>query len=221
MPSPPLPADLPHTLDAMHLKVRDAFARADLADYGRYLASELRYVDARGRVQTREQLLRSVGVQFARLVSFHSAFSRETLLMNGEDAVERGTQDASISLRVFLWFEVRWQVARRGRHMAPGDRSPVAAPRSGPRDGGHTSRWFRLRRTELRTGKCRRRCAPRKIGHLERLEQQRMHPTAPTDSVSVGGVRPHRDLSVVAARRRYRPRPNDEVRIAGTSEDHT
>jgi len=116
MPTPPLPADLPQALDATHLKVRDAFARADLADYGRYLASELRYVDARGRVQTRDQLLKSVGVQFARLVSFHSAFSRETLLMSGEDAVERGTQEATISLRVFAWFEVRWRVTRRGRY---------------------------------------------------------------------------------------------------------
>jgi len=116
MPSPPLSADLPQALDSVHLKVRDAFARADLADYGRYLASELRYVDPRGRVQTREQLLRSVGMQLARLVSFHSAFSRETLLMNGEEAVELGTQEAAISLRVFAWFEVRWQVTRRGRY---------------------------------------------------------------------------------------------------------
>jgi uncharacterized protein DUF4440 len=111
-----LPADLPQALDAVHVKVRDAFARADLADYGRYLAPDLRYVDARGRVQTREQLLRSVGVQFARLVSFDSAFTRETLLMNGEDAVESGTQEAAISLRLFVWFEVRWKVARRGRY---------------------------------------------------------------------------------------------------------
>jgi hypothetical protein len=116
MPSPPLPADLPQTLDAVHVNVRDAFASADLAAYGRYLAAELRYVDPRGRVQTREQLLRSVGTQFARLVGFHSAFSRETLLMNGENAVERGTQEAAISLRVFVWFEVRWQVTRRGRY---------------------------------------------------------------------------------------------------------
>jgi hypothetical protein len=111
-----LPADLPQTLDAVHSRVRDAFARADLADYGRYVSSELRYVDARGRVQTREQLLRSVRVQLARLVGFHSAFSRETLLVNGEDAVEHGTQEAALSLRVFVWFEVRWQVTRRGRY---------------------------------------------------------------------------------------------------------
>ena len=100
----------------MHVKVRDAFARADLADYGRYLASELRYVDPRGRVQTRDQLLRSVGVQFARLVSFDSAFARETLLMDGAEAVESGTQKAAISLRIFVWFEVRWQITRRGRY---------------------------------------------------------------------------------------------------------
>jgi len=40
----------------VHLKVRDAFARADLADYGCDLAPDLRHVDPRGRVQTRDQL---------------------------------------------------------------------------------------------------------------------------------------------------------------------
>jgi hypothetical protein len=116
MTPPPLPADLPQSLETVHLKVRDAFARADLADYGRYLAPDLRYVDPRGRVQTREQLLKSLGVQFARLVSFRSTFARETLLMSGEDTVESGIQEAAIALRMFALFEVRWQVTRRGRY---------------------------------------------------------------------------------------------------------
>src|SRR6476661_1127872 len=111
-----LPADLPQSLDTVHLKVCDAFARADLADYGRYLALDLRYVDPRGRVQTREQVLKSLGAQFARLVSFDSTFARETLLMSGEDIVESGLQEAAIALRVFALFEVRWQVTRRGRY---------------------------------------------------------------------------------------------------------
>lgn len=114
MPAPLLPVDLPQSLDTVHLKVRDAFARGDLADYGRYLAPDLRYVDPLGRVQTREQLLQSVGVQFARLVSFSSTFARETLLMNGEDVIESGVQEAAIALRVFALFEIRWQVTRRG-----------------------------------------------------------------------------------------------------------
>jgi hypothetical protein len=116
MSSPPLPGDLPQSLDAVHLKVRDAFARADLADYARYLAPDLRYVDPRGRVQTRDQVLRSVRIQFARLVNFRSSFARESLRVNGEDVVEYGVQQAAIALRVFVLFEIRWQVIRRGRY---------------------------------------------------------------------------------------------------------
>jgi hypothetical protein len=116
MSEPPLPADLPESLDAIHLKVRDAFAHADLNEYGRYLASDLRYVDPRGRVQSRAQLLKSVGAQFARLVSFRNAFARDSLLMNGEDVVESGVQEAEIAIRAFALFEVRWRVERRGRY---------------------------------------------------------------------------------------------------------
>jgi hypothetical protein len=116
MPASLLPVDLPQSLDAVHLKVRDAFARRDLADYGRYLAPDLRYVEPHGRVQTRAQLLKSVSVQLARLVSFESTFARDTLLMSGEDVIETGVQEAAIALRVFALFEIRWQVTRGGRY---------------------------------------------------------------------------------------------------------
>jgi hypothetical protein len=116
MPAAPLPVDLPQTLDAVHLTVRDAFARADLADYARYLAPDLRYIDPRGRVQSRDELLESLRRQFARLVSFRSTFARETLHVSGEDVIESGVQEAGIALRVFALFEVRWEVRRRGRY---------------------------------------------------------------------------------------------------------
>jgi hypothetical protein len=112
---PLLRADLPQSLDAVHLEVRQAFARADLAGYARYLAPDLRYIDTRGRVQTREELLASLRRQFARLVRFRSSFARETLVASGEDVTECGVQDGNIALRLFGLFEIRFVVRRRGR----------------------------------------------------------------------------------------------------------
>jgi hypothetical protein len=111
-----LPPDLPGSLDAVHLRIRDAFSRRDLAAYGRHVAEDLTYVDPRGRVQNRPQLLRSVRRQLARLVSFSSHFERESLILENADAVETGTQTAAIAIRVFAVFEVRWRVTRHGRY---------------------------------------------------------------------------------------------------------
>lgn len=111
-----LPADTPSSLDAVHVAVREAFARADLPAYAQYLAPDLRYVDPRGRVQSREQLLAEVQRQFDRLVTFRSEFTRESLVEAGDDIIETGVHDAAIALRIFIFFEVRWQVSRRGRY---------------------------------------------------------------------------------------------------------
>ena len=111
-----LPQDLPGSLDAVHVRVREAFKQRDLKAYAQYLAEDLTYIDPKTRVQNRQDLLRSVRRQFARLLSFYSHFDRESLSVEGSDAVETGTQTAAIALRVFLVLEVRWRVTRHGRY---------------------------------------------------------------------------------------------------------
>lgn len=116
MPQAPPAPDLPGSLDAVHLRVREAFRRRDLAAYARHLAEDLTYVDAKARAQNRRGLLDSLQTQFARLVSFDSHFDRESLVLEDGDAVETGTQTSAIALRVFLVLEVRWRVTRHGRY---------------------------------------------------------------------------------------------------------
>ena len=111
-----LPPDLPGSLDTVHLQVREAFRQRDLAAYSRYLAEDLVYVDPNGRVQNRQAVLSSVRRQFARLVRFQSHFERESLAIEGANAIEIGAQSAAIAIRVFLVLEVRWRVTRRGRY---------------------------------------------------------------------------------------------------------
>jgi hypothetical protein len=111
-----LPRDLPGSLDAVHVAMREAFARAYLPTYAEYLAPDLRYVDAGGRVHSRERLLSDVQRQFERLVSFRSQFTRESWVVDGEAVIETGAQDAAIALRIFGFFEVRWQITRRGHY---------------------------------------------------------------------------------------------------------
>ncbi len=100
----------------MHLAVREAFQRRDLDAYLAHFAADLHYRDASGRVQTRDGIGRSVKAQMDRLVAFDSAFERESLRATEREAVETGTQTASISLRWLLVFALRWTVRRRGRY---------------------------------------------------------------------------------------------------------
>jgi len=109
-----LPADLPASLDAIHIKVREAFRRRDLPAYARYFDSKVDYRDARGHRQTRDELLSSVSRQLERLTTFTSSFTRESLAVVDGDAVEVGSQQASIALRIVLVLEVRWTVRRHG-----------------------------------------------------------------------------------------------------------
>jgi len=109
-----LPADLPASLDAIHIKVREAFARRDLPAYARYFDSEVDYRDAKGRRLTRDELLSSVSRQLERLTAFTSSFTRESLAVVDGDAVEVGSQHATIALRILLLLELRWTVRRHG-----------------------------------------------------------------------------------------------------------
>ncbi len=116
MSSAPLPPDLPGSLDAIHVAVREAFQRRDLAAYLEYFAADLSCRDADGRVQTREEIGRSVRAQLERLVAFTSSFERESLQAEAQDVVETGTQTASISLRWLFILAMHWTVRRRGRY---------------------------------------------------------------------------------------------------------
>ena len=109
-----LPADPPASLDAIHIKVREAFRRRELSAYARYFDNEVDYSDAKGRRQTRDELLSSVSRQLERLTTFTSSFTRESLAVVDGDAVEVGSQHASIALRIWLVLELRWTVRRHG-----------------------------------------------------------------------------------------------------------
>jgi ketosteroid isomerase-like protein len=111
-----LPADLPASLDAVHERIRDAFQSRDLAAYLTCLAPDLAYREAGGRLVTREGLAASVARQFERLVTFHSDFDRAGLVAAGEEAIETGTQTASIALRWFGFLAIRWTVRRSGKY---------------------------------------------------------------------------------------------------------
>lgn len=111
-----LPADLPGSLDAVHQRVRAAFQARDLSAYLQYVAPDLRYREVGGRLITREGLANSVAGQFQRLLAFDSDFDRATLVAAGEEAIETGTQRASIALRWLGFLAIRWSVRRSGRY---------------------------------------------------------------------------------------------------------
>ena len=111
-----MPTDLPESLDRVHLRVREAFQRRDLAGYASYVAPDLTYVMPSGRRQSRDQVLRSVRQQFGRLLAFESTFERTSLVLSDGAAVEVGTQRATITLRLLGVLAITWLVQRRGRY---------------------------------------------------------------------------------------------------------
>jgi hypothetical protein len=110
------PEHLLGEIDAVHVRVREAFRRRDLSAYMATFALDLTYRQADGRLVSREEVARSIAHQFARLVAFDSGFDREAASATGADLTESGTQTASIALRVFAVFAVRWKVERRGQY---------------------------------------------------------------------------------------------------------
>jgi uncharacterized protein DUF4440 len=104
-------------IDATHLVVRDAFRRRDLPSYTACLAPNLKFQGANGRVMSRDGLARDVQRQFDRLVAFDSTFDRRSATLGGGDLTETGTQTASIALRIFAVFALRWKVERTGRYV--------------------------------------------------------------------------------------------------------
>lgn len=103
-------------VDAVHLQVREAFRRRDLAAYMDRIASDLVFRKTNGELYPRAELARDVGKQFERLVGFDSAFDREFASVAGNELIETGTQQAWISLRVFAIFAITWRVERHGQY---------------------------------------------------------------------------------------------------------
>ena len=108
--------DLPASLDAVHARVRAAFQARDLAAYMAFVAPDLEYRGPGERHLTRDGMAAAVADQFRRLVAFDSSLDRATLEVAGDDAIEAGTQTASIALRWFGVLAIRWTVRRRGTY---------------------------------------------------------------------------------------------------------
>jgi hypothetical protein len=111
-----VPAQVIAEIDAVHLRIREAFRRRDLSSYMATFAADLEYRQPDGRVLSREELARSIARQFQRLVAFDSTFDRQSVSATSTDLTEFGTQTAWIALRVFILFAIRWKVERQGTY---------------------------------------------------------------------------------------------------------
>ena len=110
-----LGAHLAEVLDLAHEESRDAYQQRDLSRYLAAFTPDLVYRGANGRAYSREQLGRQVHAQFSHLVAADTRFSRESLTVDGEQAVETGTQAAFAAVRIGLIFARRWTIHRRCR----------------------------------------------------------------------------------------------------------
>jgi hypothetical protein len=70
-----------------------------------------------GKIIGREELRRDVAAQLRAVGECESAFVRESLEIDGSDAVEVLRQIAWADVRVFLFARRRWNVQRKGRYV--------------------------------------------------------------------------------------------------------
>ena len=103
-------------LDSAHQSAQAHFRNRDVSAYIDMFAPDLVYKQANGAEIGREQLRRDVAAQLSRMVSSDSSYTRESLCLEGDDAVEHLLQTASATVRVFGVFRRSWKVQRSGRY---------------------------------------------------------------------------------------------------------
>ena len=103
-------------LDAVHRSAISHYRNMDARGYMEAFAPDLEYHQLNGVVIGRDQLARDVESQLSRLIAADTAYSRESLNVNGNHAVEHLVQTASATIRVFVFLRRTWRVRRTGRY---------------------------------------------------------------------------------------------------------
>jgi ketosteroid isomerase-like protein len=104
-------------LDVAHQQSRDAYQSRDLSRYLAGFTPDLVYRGANGHAYSREQLGHQVHAQLSHLVAADTRFTRESLVVDGSQAIETGTQAARAAIRVGVIFARRWTIHRRCKLM--------------------------------------------------------------------------------------------------------
>ena len=100
-------------LDAVHVRAQRAFESCDLEAYMAIFSPDLAYRRANGQSISRDQLARDVSIQFRRLKTAVSSYSRESIRLNGDEVQELLEQRASASATAFLIVHRIWDLKRK------------------------------------------------------------------------------------------------------------
>jgi capsular polysaccharide biosynthesis protein len=111
------PRSLAVELDELHRQAKESFRDRDVAGTMRIFARDLRYRQANGTIIGWEELAHDVAAQLASVESADSAYTRESLQMDGERAIEVLEQRATVTMRRFLVLHRVLRVKRRGRYL--------------------------------------------------------------------------------------------------------
>jgi len=102
-------------LDQAHERARVAFRARDLSTYMSGFSNDLVYRDVKGRVTSHQKLTHQVRDQFDQLVAADTRFERNELTLDGEYAVEIGTQTARAAVSILFIFARKWRIHRKAR----------------------------------------------------------------------------------------------------------
>jgi hypothetical protein len=104
-------------IDVAHDVARRAYSDRDAAAYMTVFHPELEYVQFDGRTIGRDQLVRDVRDQLARVHTATSEYRRDSMSVeSADDVTEFVVQRASFTVRAFGVVRREWSVQRRGRY---------------------------------------------------------------------------------------------------------
>jgi hypothetical protein len=104
-------------LDVAHAVARRAYSDRDAAGYMTIFHPDLEYTQLDARTIGRDQLVRDVREQLARVHTATSEYRRDAMTVESAgDATEVLVQRASFTVRAFAVLRREWSVQRRGRY---------------------------------------------------------------------------------------------------------
>jgi hypothetical protein len=108
--------DVTAELDALHRQARNSYEKKDLRAYMDLFAPDLSYKQPNGRVIGRPALAANVASQLASIEAVETTYVRDSLQVDGDQAVEVLTQTAVTTVRYLLFLRRTWFLKRRGKY---------------------------------------------------------------------------------------------------------
>lgn len=101
-------------IDNLHKKANEALEQKQFDRYMDFFGDGLQYKQLNGKTIGKTELIKDTSNYFNRLQEFSSRYERKGFKIENQKIIETLIQQASLSIRVFIFFSKNWKVEREG-----------------------------------------------------------------------------------------------------------